>query len=183
MKEMTELQAEDFDWCWGITSEVAIDSVLQGHLLMLDLDDTKLSRVRQIVDHLPDGLYVILRSSENSYNVVSLNYMSWTKVVEEKAQVYEDDSRHLKIGIQRDSWVTRVSEKGEKSMPELVEVFEVGRFTTENYSRAHVEFFSELYSERDFYSMLPAVENVNPTSLTRIKYPTRSERQDEGGEA
>lgn len=173
------MKATDFDWCEGITSKVQKQSngFVRGHLLMLDMDDVELETVRDTVEKLPDGYYIVQRSSENCYNVVSLNSFDFFKVAEIKSGVYYDDSDHLKIGLHRDKWVTRLSPKGDKkSAPEFVEFID----TTENaeipVSGEHVIVFTELYD--GLYDVLPAFKHTVDTKVESIKYPSLAEREE-----
>jgi hypothetical protein len=145
---------------------------------MLDLDDTELERVRQIVNHLPTGAYVIQKSSENSYNVISLNPVDIkSEVAEKMANVYEEDAQHFKIGFMRDKWVTRLGVKGDKTPPEFVELVINGSPEEIYFSENHVELFCSIYPE--LYELMPCVTKTVEAPLERIKYPTRAEKKKE----
>lgn len=177
LKEETEI-------CKGITSKVnsgdniAITS--QRQLLMLDLDDVTKDRAVQIAENLIDGLYIVQRSSENSRNIISLSLHYWSDIIRAKAEVPEDDAQHLKIGIQRQKWITRLSEKGDKPRPEFEALVDSrdNKSAIVDVSSSHIELFTGLYD--GLYDVMPELSNFNvlasPT-VEAVRYPTLAESE------
>lgn len=171
------MNVEDFDWCRGVTSELYKDSRNNEQLLMLDLDDVSQKQAEAICYDLPTGIYVLQQSSNRSYNVISLNAFTFEDIINIKASIYHDDAIHLKLGIDRDKWITRLSAKGSsKRKPVLVDVIDT-RVTDIPIpiSKDHHRLFDYLY---DGYELLiPDDVVMNPlTDAELTTYPSLAEK-------
>lgn len=129
------MKASDFDWVYGISSKIkqrddgpftgSLPGDYSQQLLMHDLDGYNLNQARTMAENLDDGIFVLQQSSTDSFNIISLNTYDRRTVIERKASASMDDAKHLKIGIDRGYWITRVSCKGRsKRGPVLVDVYD-----------------------------------------------------------
>lgn len=175
--------------CTGISSKVKIESTKDQffepkdlHVIQLDIDDMDQNPANTaIMDDLPDGIYLVTQTDQSSWNVTSLTCYPRSKVIQAKANVSVDDAQHLKIGIQRDYWILRLSGKGSRDRPQF-------RSLVHNYdkdlsqrqmeqmtlSKPHVELYDKLYREYDIRSLLPAIP-VTGDKTSKEKYVTRVE--------
>jgi len=189
---MNENKTHDgFYFCKGISSKIyenleygLVPCKRELHVIQLDLDDMEQNPAEtKIFDTLPDGIYLILQTDDNSYNITSLTLYDFRQVCEAKASIQKDDSEHLKIGIDRGFWILRLSDKLERARPELIDFKDTRHQVKDSkmpmkLSKPHAELYEKLYSEFDLRSMLPAGNYVEG-DINVEKYPTRVKQERE----
>lgn len=165
----------------GVGSMVNGEDVPENerHVLQVDLDGvTEEEAVKLVRSVLPNGAYIVLRSSEDSFIATSLDLFSFDEVIHAKAELAVDDPRHLKIGIKRGYWILRTAPKGDKPAPEFAAFVDThnGSEIRDGYderymSKPHAHIYAALHEENDLWSLYPTGNYVGKRP-TRELYPT-----------
>lgn len=168
--------------CKGISSELDASGLIETHVLMLDLDDIDRKQgVLDLVDkYLPEGVYLVIKSSSESYHLCSLRLFEKSEVMDIKSRVRQDDAQHFKNFYRQGYNILRLTEKGDKQRPEIEEVVHKGESENgEHYflSESHLEAFSEALDE-SLYDRMPQGSWIRG-KITVDSYITGVER---GGE-
>lgn len=145
---------------------------------MLDLDGIDRDQAEAITYSLDPGVYVLLKSSADSYNIISLTAYSVDQITDLKASIRQDDADHLKIGMFRGFWITRISKKADKSRPKLVDVVTVEDDAIEKHkvSRPHYYLFKELFDGFELVAPDYLDMKYQNCCVEKVKYPTLSEK-------
>jgi hypothetical protein len=93
----------------GVTSHVYADDAdgLEGHALLLDLDDAELIEAVKVADDL-EGVAAVLRSSEGSYHVWSLRVSTFREQTIRALSYHAADDKHVGSSWRRGYAVLRV---------------------------------------------------------------------------
>lgn len=137
----------------GVTSHVYSDDGddLEGHVLLLDLDDAELLDAVKVADDL-EGVAAVLQSSEGSYHVWGLSVATFREQTIRAMSYHDGDDKHVGSSWRRGYAVLRLVGKvrrdGEtyKSRPTVVHVSPSG--ADGPHSAAHAAMLRSLIGEQ-----------------------------------
>lgn len=151
-----------------------------GHVLFLDCEDTNYKALKSWCEANLE-VYFIFKSSEDNYHVINPVVRSAVEINEIKKACPYDDSNHRTIGYDKRAWVLRVTEKGDKPAPELVDSrFGVSEFGFDRpISEPHVNYIIEEFGTYDYLKTVEKYDMVVGYSLKMVKYGTYEKHEGE----
>lgn len=115
-----------------------------GHICMLDIEDQSYTKVENALSDQRDiDLAFIFKSNsnENNYHVwipQVKSLIEWKKV---KDSISIDDNDHGLIGVEKNCYALRISEKGDKEQPVYTGYYSNNENLKKHiYSRPHIEY-------------------------------------------
>lgn len=144
--------------------------VTVGHVLMLDIEDSSFFEVYKAVRDKLD-LFFIFKSSDNNYHLISPVVRSIAENRRIMNSIELQDSKHTSVGLEKDCWALRVTEKGHKPKPELLHV----NYTPEDdvlVSKPHLEALDVIHEAEGFEKYKNGLTCVGDT-LKIVEYHTR----------
>ena len=180
------INTDDLVGAVGLKSNIKAESfktsVTIGQTLQLDLDGMSEAPDKEwIKEHMSlSDVYLIFESSEGNYMIQGLRKRNFEDIITTLAGVKAEDPRHFKNFVRREGSVLRMSSKGDKPRPQLIDVV-VKEHTFWNdgqlqYSEPHLRFYSKVYPEMDIWSLMPVCELVGNTIETE-KYLTKEVKE------
>ena len=179
------INTDDLVGAVGIKSNILAETFKTtttiGHTLQLDLDGLSEAPDREWIEEnlkLSD-VYLVFQTSENNYAIHGLRNRDFDSLIRTLAGIKKEDPRHFKNFVRRNGSVLRMSRKGGKPRPQLIDVIRVEpkSFTeVPEYSRPHIDFYCKVYPEWDIYGVMPTVKAVGDKIKTE-KYLTKEVKE------
>lgn len=146
------------------------------HVIQLDIDELDAKpRESGIFEALPDGFYLVFKTRENAYNITSLTIYDRQQMFKAMANVGVEDADHFKISYNRGHSILRLSGKGDRTRPELVDtVMNCRPEELPPLSMPHAELYAKLYHRDGLRSLYPAGNYIDG-SINLEQYVTRVE--------
>lgn len=142
-----------------------------GHITMLDIEDTDLETVKNMVNNMFDVAF-ILESSRDGYHVYNPVIRSFEDTRALMKSIALEDSQHVSIGYKRGDWVLRMTDKPaeDKQIPHIV--YEtVSPTKRKTLSKPHVMLIAEYFNSSVANDVLDKMP-VNGKSVEIVEYWT-----------
>lgn len=160
--------------CIGISSKVkeSKNGKTKGHVLFLDAEKNTDRKIIDIINRLKQKLdvFMVLESSKDSYHVINPVIRSQDDTFRLMAQFNFEDYQHTAIGYKRDSWVLRFTQKGYKSAPTPIAVYN-DLNESKVVSEPHIRFVNDIYNHCFFKNSKDSMMYLDGV-LTVEKYTT-----------
>lgn len=129
-----------------VYSETYDGDVTLGHIGMFDLEDVELEAVKRVVKEKL-GFGFILNSHGDNYHIWKPKVESLQSIRELKESISLDDDSHNIIGVEKNCYALRVTEKGDKPVPQPVEFVKADDVNLKDYtfSKPHLDILCQKF--------------------------------------
>lgn len=178
-----EVVEEEFKPVHGVTSNVIrfpkrkdVQPYSIGHVLMIDIERKVLQSNNFRIPLINrDGVWFILESSKNGYHIHNpaiKSLQECKEVMEELQDVIPGiDQQYVEAGYDQGYYTLRIGEKGDKPMPESVDVIYGNNHKELTYSKPHLDLLHYMGFD-EAQTVIEECRTVGET-LNRVKFRTR----------